>query len=95
MSELNNASLADRLESFIPNGDGHNSDYANTLADAVEALRGMPALPEGYALSEFKEGQWWVAELDAVATKHGAPDNLKRAVAVVHAMLAAAKEGNI
>ena len=40
--------LADRLESFIPRGDGYNSDYANTLVEAVEVLRAKaaPAEPE-------------------------------------------------
>lgn len=33
--------LADRLEAFIPRGDGYNSDYANTLTEAVEALRSV------------------------------------------------------
>ena len=39
-------------------------------------------------LSEFKEGQWWVVELD-LAAKTGTPD-FKRAVAVVHHMLRSA-----
>lgn len=33
---------ADKLRALIPNGDGYNSDYANTLADAaheIERLR--------------------------------------------------------
>lgn len=38
--------LADRLESFIPRGDGYNSDYANTLAEAVEVLRAKAAPTE-------------------------------------------------
>jgi hypothetical protein len=36
-------SLPDRLRAWIPNGDGHNSDYANTLAEAadeIDRLRG-------------------------------------------------------
>lgn len=40
---LNLIELADRLESFIPRGDGYNSDYANTLAEAVEVLRAKAA----------------------------------------------------
>lgn len=44
-------------------------------------------------ISNFQEGQWWVAELDN-ASKGGAPD-LKRAVATVHHMLrSAADAGN-
>lgn len=39
------------------------------------------------ALSNFQEGQWWVKELDDAAQKEGAPDDIKRAVAVVHALL--------
>ena len=46
--------LADRLESFIPRGDGYNSDYANTLAEAVEVLRAKAAPAEvPYALRQW------------------------------------------
>jgi hypothetical protein len=31
--------LADRLKAFIPRHEGYNPDYANTLTEAVEALR--------------------------------------------------------
>ena len=31
--------IADRLETFMPDGDGYNSEYANTLQEAVDALR--------------------------------------------------------
>lgn len=40
--------LLERLRSYIPNGDGHNSQYANDLADAVVALEGFAApSPDG------------------------------------------------
>ena len=46
--------LADRLESFIPRGDGYNSDYANTLTEAVEVLRAKAAPAEvPYALRQW------------------------------------------
>ena len=46
--------LADRLESFIPRGDGYNSDYANTLVEAVEVLRAKAAPAEvPYALRQW------------------------------------------
>jgi hypothetical protein len=38
--------LADRLEAFIPRGDGYNSDYAITLTEAVEELRAQSAPAE-------------------------------------------------
>lgn len=38
-------------------------------------------------LSDFKEGQWWVQELDNIASALGASHDQKRAVAVVHHML--------
>ena len=41
-------------------------------------------------LSEFKEGQWWVSELD-MASVTGS-DDFKRAVAVVHHMLRSAAD---
>lgn len=43
-------------------------------------------------LSEFQEGQWWVAELDKAAGSVGAADDFKRAVAVVHHMLRSAAD---
>lgn len=55
----------------------------------------LPAMPEPEAnsdwpepLTNFSEGQWWVKELDAVAVSGTAEQ--KRAVAVVHHLLAAA-----
>ena len=42
-------------------------------------------------LSDFKEGQWWVVELDAFAATSGATADQKRAVAVVHNLLRALK----
>ena len=47
--------LADRIESFIPRGDGYNSDYANTLAEAVEVLRAKAAPAEPTELVELVE----------------------------------------
>lgn len=35
--------LIERLKSYIPNGDGYNSQYANDLADAVDALESAAA----------------------------------------------------
>ena len=40
-----------------------------------------------YALSDFKEGQWWVDELDALSGTETATPDQKRAVAVVHNLL--------
>lgn len=45
---------ADRLEAFIPRGDGYNSDYSNMLAEAVEVLRAKAAPAEvPYALRQW------------------------------------------
>lgn len=35
--------LIERLKSYIPSGDGHNSQYANDLADAVVFLKAKAA----------------------------------------------------
>ncbi len=35
--------LLERLRSYIPNGDGYNSQYANDLADAAEAIERLSA----------------------------------------------------
>ena len=43
-------------------------------------------------LSEFKEGQWWVSELDAIARSGNATHEQKRAVSVVHHFLASAEK---
>lgn len=42
-------------------------------------------------LEDFKEGQWWVKELDAMAQAETATPDQKRAVAVVHNMLRVAE----
>ena len=42
-------------------------------------------------LEDFKEGQWWVKELDAMAQAETATPDQKRAVAVVHNMLRVAR----
>ena len=57
--------LADRLESFIPRGDGYNSDYANTLAEAVKVLRAKAA-PVMSSLTEAQERLYYSA-IDAPA----------------------------
>ncbi len=31
--------LIERIEDLIPKGDGYNSDYANTLAEAVDRIK--------------------------------------------------------
>lgn len=49
--------LIDRLKSYIPSGDGHNSQYANDLADAVAILEAKAA-PAGER--EAFEA-WWRA----------------------------------
>ena len=33
--------IADKLRQYIPNGDGHNSEFANDLCEAVELLQSM------------------------------------------------------
>lgn len=43
-------------------------------------------------ITDFQEGQWWVAELDGMAQAEGATPDQKRAVAVVHHMLRTARE---
>ncbi len=50
-------------------------------ADAARASGDEP-------LTEFQEGQWWIAELDAMV-KDAGTDDQKRAVAVVHHLLRA------
>lgn len=40
-----------------------------------------------HALFDFQEGQWWVDELDALASAETATQDQKRAVAVVHNLL--------
>ena len=58
--------------------------YAAPLPAVVQVPQGWPEPP-----SNFQEGQWWVRELDAFAQSQNATDDQKRAVAVVHHLLAA------
>jgi hypothetical protein len=44
--------LIDLLKSYIPSGDGHNSQYANDLADAVAILESKAA-PVAYITGQF------------------------------------------
>ena len=50
--------LIDRLKSYIPSGDGHNSQYANDLADAVELLEAADALEAKAAPVAYITGQF-------------------------------------
>lgn len=49
--------LADRIEALIPNGDGYNSDYANTLAEAAEIIRNKYPLPDDL----YPDSKDWLA----------------------------------
>lgn len=44
--------LIERLKSYIPNGDGHSSQYANDLADVVAILESKAA-PVAYITGQF------------------------------------------
>ena len=44
--------LIERMKSYIPSGDGHNSQYANDLADAVAILEAKAA-PVGERVSNW------------------------------------------
>jgi len=59
---------------------------------AIEADRNRREAPEAEGwpepLTEFSEGQWWVKALDALKDLPGASNDQKRAVAVVHHLLA-------
>lgn len=54
--------LIDRLKSYIPSGDGHNSQYANDLADAVAVLEAK-AVPVGKLREAFEA---WMIEVEGV-----------------------------
>jgi hypothetical protein len=56
--------IADRLEAFIPDGDGYNSEYAHTLQEAVDALRAKPVVPDGYVLVPVEPTRAMIASTD-------------------------------
>lgn len=56
-------------------------------ASSTEPASPVALSDSGDQLTDFQEGQWWVAELDALARSPSATDDQKRAVAVVHNFL--------
>lgn len=53
--------LIAKLGEYIPNGDGHDSEFAHTLQSAIEALSSRPegeavAIPKGWAIA--RDGDW-------------------------------------
>lgn len=68
------------------------SEAALCVATINKLLTVNEVQPQGTdPLSDFREGQWWVKELDAMAASGLATENQKRAIAVVHHMLRAAR----
>ena len=57
---------------------------------AVHPVEAQQAASENAPLSDFQEGQWWIAELDAMVKDAGTQDQ-KRAVAVEHHLLRASR----
>lgn len=69
--------LADRIEALIPNGDGYNSDYANTLAEAAEAIRNKYPLPDDL----YPDSKDWRAHSAQFAKGEKCPNTLETAQA--------------
>lgn len=72
-----------------------HKDYEWTLVVPM-AAPSTPAEP----LSEFREGQWWIKELDEMANNPIGEEifvtaDLKRAVATVHHLLRAVRESEV
>jgi len=44
----------EKLKSYIPDGDGYNSDYAQTLSAAVEELEFMRVTLQGIADADWR-----------------------------------------
>lgn len=57
---------------------------------AAHPVEAQQAASENAPLSDFQEGQWWIAALDAMVKDAGTQDQ-KRAVAVVHHLLRASR----
>lgn len=62
-------------------------DFRDCQRQAQNLLEGKPPEPHLLSLHDFKEGQWWVEELDHMARTQGAPTDYRRAVSVVHNLL--------
>ena len=57
-----------------------------------EQQNSLPGTDNADPLYSFSEGQWWIRELDSMAGSSSATAEQKRAVAVVHHLLRAAKQ---
>lgn len=66
-------------------------DFSDCQRQARDLLDGKPPEPSLEVIQDFKEGQWWVKELDDMAARQlsvGVPSSdFKRAVSVVHKLL--------
>lgn len=76
--------------------DMHHKDYEWTLVVLLDALLTNKVPTETSPLSDFREGQWWVRELDDLANNPIGEEvfvtaDLVRAVATVHHLLAAVR----
>ena len=49
-------------------------------------------MSDNLPLTEFSEGQWWIAELDSISS--ALSDDGQRAIAVVHHLLRSANEAS-
>ena len=80
-----NKTLADILRSYIPDGDGYNSEYAHNLNAAADALESQQSAPAGYVLVPVEPTDAMkLAGNDALAQHWGAGDAYR-------AMLAASR----
>jgi hypothetical protein len=65
--------------------------FKESLEALTEARAAMDAQGEASEfdspLSDFKEGQWWTLELDAIANSSSATNEQRRAIAVVRHLL--------
>lgn len=73
---------------------GLPSQMCDAEARAVEVIAQAKAREDSSSdvvaeesIHDFKEGQWWVKELDGIRESHDATLDQKRAVAVVHNLL--------
>lgn len=61
-------------------------------AGMLSEIKSWGTNSEGETVSDFREGQWWVKELDAIFASPDASPDQKRAVAVVHNLLRKVRE---
>lgn len=80
--------MRDALEA-VSGWQAHQGHHRTAITEARAALEQTQGEASEFdsPLSDFKEGQWWTLELDAIANSSSATNEQRRAIAVVRHLL--------